>query len=129
MQPNTNASATRSLTTRSKLTNDPLKFLRGRDGRTRQGRRRRDLVTIYINALGGRAAVSELQLVTVRKAAELTTAAETVRARVLTGDASDLDALVKLEGEARRAVRALGIKSQERAHVPLRERLAAAEAD
>ena len=56
--------------------------------------------------------MSELQLVQVRKAAELTTAAEAVRARVLGGDATaDLHALVKLEGEARRAVRALGIPS------------------
>jgi hypothetical protein len=35
-----------------------------------------------------------------------------VRARVLAGDATaDLDALVKLEGEARRAVRALNLKT------------------
>ena len=51
-----------------------------------QWRRRRDLVAIFLDALGGRAAVSELQLVQVRKAAELATAAEAVRARVLAGD-------------------------------------------
>ena len=44
-----------------------------------QSRRRRDLVAIFLDALGGRAVVSELQLVQVRKAAELTTAAEVVR--------------------------------------------------
>jgi hypothetical protein len=44
------------------------------------------LASIFLDALGGRAAVSELQLVQVRKAAELTTAAEAVRARVLAGD-------------------------------------------
>ena len=59
--------------------------------------------------------MSELQLVQLRKAAELTTAAEAVRARVLAGDATaDLDALVKLEGEARRAVRALNINTHAR---------------
>jgi hypothetical protein len=129
MQHDANATAARSLTSRSKTTNDPhyLRGTRGRDGRTVQGRRRRDLVSIYLDALGGRAAVSELQLVGVRKAAELTTAAEAMRARVLAGDpAVNVDALVKLEGEARRAVRALGIKPQVRAHVPMRERLAAA---
>jgi len=48
----------------------------------------------------------------VRKAAELTTAAEAVRARVLAGDAAmDLELLVKIEGEARRAVRALNLKT------------------
>src|SRR6516162_6772267 len=44
-----------------------------------QSRRRRDLVAIFLDALGGRAVVSELQLVQVRKAAELTMAAEAVR--------------------------------------------------
>ena len=63
--------------------------------------------------------MSELQLVQVRKAAELTTAAEAVRARVLAGDATaDLDALVKLEGEAKRAVRALNINTHARPQVP-----------
>lgn len=102
--------AARSATNRAKVTNDPRK-LPGHDGRKRDGRRRRDLVAIYLDALGGRDAVTELQLVEVRKAAELTAAAETVRARVLAGDVTlDLGLLVKLEGEARRAVRALGIK-------------------
>jgi len=129
MRLDAHAIATRSLTNRSKVTNDPhyLRGTRGRDGRTVQGRRRRDLVTIFINAIGGRAAASELQLVQIRKAAELTVAAETVRARVLVGDpAVNVADLVRLEGEARRAVRALGIKPQARAHVPMRERLAAA---
>ena len=56
--------------------------------------------------------MSELQLVQERKAAELTTATEAVRARVLAGDAAmDLELLVKIEGEARRAVRALNLKT------------------
>jgi hypothetical protein len=99
-----------SATNRAKITNDPRK-LPGHDGRKREGRRRRDLVAIYLDAIGGRDAVTELQLVEVRKAAELTAAAESVRARVLAGDVTaDLAVLVKIEGEARRAVRALGIK-------------------
>jgi hypothetical protein len=111
MHPDTPATAARSPTTRSRVSNDP-RHIPGIDGRGREQRRRRDLVAIFIDALGGRAKVSELQLVAVRKAAELTAAAEAVRARVLAGDATaDLDALVKLEGEARRAVRALNIES------------------
>lgn len=78
----------------------------------RQTRRRRDLIALFIDGLGGRDAVTDLTLVTVRKAAELTVAAEAARAAVLAGGkcAADLDMLVKLEGEARRAVRALGLK-------------------
>jgi len=116
----------------AKVTKDPFYLRassgRGRaDGRTVQEQRRRDLVAIYLEAIGGRAAASELALVQIRKAAELTCAAEAMRARVLAGDpAVSVDALVKLEGEARRAVRALGIKSGAPAKGPgLAEYLAA----
>lgn len=86
---------------------------------------------MFVAGLGGQDAVSDLALVGVRKAAELTVAAEAARAAVLNGGgcAADLDMLVKLEGEARRAVRALGLKLDvAKPHVPLREQLAA-EAD
>jgi hypothetical protein len=96
---------------RARATNDPA-YVPLASSHRAQSRRRRDLVAIFLDALGGRAAVSELQLVQVRKAAELTTAAEAVRARVLAGDAAmDLELLVKIEGEARRAVRALNLKT------------------
>ena len=99
----------------------------------RQTRRRRDLIALFIEALGGPHAVSDLALVGVRRAAELTCAAEAQRATVLNGgnNAATLDALIKLEGEARRAVRALGLKlNAAKPHVPLREQWAAeAEAD
>jgi len=71
---------------RARATNDPA-YVPLASSHRAQSRRRRDLVAIFLDALGGRAAVSELQLVQVRKAAELTTAAEAVRARVLAGDA------------------------------------------
>jgi hypothetical protein len=98
---------------RSRATNDPLFLARDQTGR-RQARRRRDLVRMLIDGLGGQGAVSDLTLVTVRKAAELTVAAEAARAAVLNGGscAADLDMLVKLEGEARRAVRALGLRPE-----------------
>ena len=102
---------TRQRQGRSRATNDPLFLARDQTGR-RQARRRRDLVRLLIDGLGGWEAVSDLTLVTVRKAAELTVAAEVARARVLEAGtcAADLDMLVKLEGEARRAIRALGLK-------------------
>ena len=88
---------------RARATNDPA-YVPLASSHRAQSRRRRDLVAIFLDALGGRAAVSELQLVQVRRAAELSTAAEAVRARVLAGDAA-------IEGEARRAVRALNLKT------------------
>ena len=59
---------------RARATNDPA-YVPLASSHRAQSRRRRDLVAIFLDALGGRAAVSELQLVQVRKAAELTTAA------------------------------------------------------
>ena len=59
---------------RARATNDPT-YVPLASRHRAQSRRRRDLVAIFLDALGGRAAVSELQLVQVRKAAELTTAA------------------------------------------------------
>jgi hypothetical protein len=76
----------------------------------RQTRRRRDLIRMFIAAIGPEA--GDLALVQVRKAAELTVAAEGLRAAVLNGgsNAATWDALIKLDGEARRAIRALGLK-------------------
>jgi hypothetical protein len=104
--------AARSPTTRARVTND-LRRLHGEDGRSRVGRRRRDLVAIFLDALGG--TPTDLQALHVRKAVELTATAEAVRAKVLAGDAggANLELLVKLEGEARRAIRSLGIRADQ----------------
>jgi hypothetical protein len=66
---------------------------------------------MFIDALGPDA-VSDLALVSVKRAAELIVCAEAARAAVLNGgsNAATLDALIKCEGESRRAVRALGLK-------------------
>jgi hypothetical protein len=75
-----------------------------------QDRRRRDLIAAFLTALGP-FGVNDLTQVMVRRAAELTVAAEVVRAGMLTGNLqSDITGLIKLENAARRAVLALGIK-------------------
>jgi hypothetical protein len=109
---------------RSRATNRPGYL--AKPTRLRQTRRRRDLVRMYMDAIGPEA-VTDLTLVAIRRAAELTVAAEIARARVLNGGtneadricAADLDMLVKLEGEARRAIRALGLKIDAGAAKPL----------
>ena len=68
---------------RARATNDPTYVPLASSHRV-QARRRRDLVSIYLTALGE--SVTDLQLVQVRKAAELTAAAESLRARVLAGE-------------------------------------------
>jgi hypothetical protein len=69
-----------------------------------------------------------MQLTNIRRAAELTALAEETRVIALRKGAStiDLTSLVRLEGVASRAVRALGIKPSSPAPwSPLRARLAA----
>jgi hypothetical protein len=102
---------------RARATNDPSYVPLASSHRV-QARRRRDLVSIYLTALGE--SVTDLQLVQVRKAAELTAAAESLRARVLAGEvtAAALEVVVKVEGEARRAVRALNLKTEPPRRVP-----------
>jgi hypothetical protein len=102
-------------TARARATNQPLHFLGRIDGRSRLARRRKDLVAILIDALG--APPTHLQQIQIRRAAELTAAAEVLRAKVLSGEASRhlLEALTALEGEARRATRELGIDGKPQA--------------
>jgi len=66
---------------------------------------------MFLDALGGPSAVTGLQLVAVRRAAELTATAEMARAAVLSGISTDFGTLIRLESEARRALRALGVGS------------------
>jgi hypothetical protein len=110
---------------RSKVTNDP-RLIRGVDGRSAAGRRRRDLVDALITSLGGIAQVSPLRLAQVRRAAELQALAEEARAKAFTASAgaSELETVIRLENLANRAQRALGLKEQSSAGPTLAEYLA-----
>jgi hypothetical protein len=94
----------------------------------------RDLVEAFVNALGGEQACSELTMVAVRRAVELTVTAEMTRAAVLTGSLKGLVIadLIKLENAARRAQAGLGLKIEPAKTAPrglqrARERWAAQE--
>src|SRR6516225_283264 len=71
------------------------------DGRTYAGKRVAELTAGLLAELGGNA--SPLLAVRVRRVAELTTTAEVLRNRALKGESIDIDRLVKLESETRRA--------------------------
>jgi hypothetical protein len=82
------------------------------DGRTVVARRRGELIEIYAEALGGVTALSEGQYIDIRKAAELTALAEQARARAMrerVASAGEISAMVRLEGMAARAVKALNV--------------------
>jgi tagatose-1,6-bisphosphate aldolase non-catalytic subunit AgaZ/GatZ len=115
----------RPATARAAITNGSRR-LPGLDGRTAGGRRRRDLIEAFVAALGGADACSDVTMVAVVRAAELTAVAEEARAAALKGDPTvDLGSLVRIEGAADRAVRALGLKAVVAAKAPsLQEHLA-----
>jgi hypothetical protein len=101
----------RSFRIRSAASNDP-KYIPKKPNPRAQDRRRRDLVEAFVNALGGEQVCSDLTLVAVRRAAELQAMCEMARANMLNGQPTDMLALVRLEGVASRAVRALGLKTE-----------------
>jgi hypothetical protein len=90
---------------RARTTNRPRKMVI--DGRTPLGRRIRDLAESYAEQVGGWATLSDMMTVNIRKAAELTALAEKARADALRSGDVDPLALVRLDGAANRAVRAL----------------------
>jgi hypothetical protein len=102
--------ASRSANNRSRTTNDPRR-VRGVDGRSAIMRRRRDLIGMYVAALGNQ--ITDRKMVEIVRAADLVAACETQRALSLRGQPVDVLALVRLENLAARAVKALGIKTDE----------------
>jgi len=87
------------------------------DGRSKTARRVKELAANYVaHGAEPRAAL---------RTAELQIIAADMRAKQLRGDPVDMAALLKAEGYADRAERALGTDKREPAHIPLRERLLA----
>jgi hypothetical protein len=96
------------------------------DGRSAVAKRAQALVGRFVGALGGPACVSPVQMLQVRRAAELTVTAEQMRASALRGERVDPLALVRLENLAGRVVAALGLdKRREPAGPTLQEYFAA----
>jgi hypothetical protein len=104
MLANRTAIASRPSTNRAAVTNNPLARA---DGRTPQGRRIRDLYRAWHAAMGQ--PTDPVVQAAILGAAELTVAAETARAALL-GGTGDIDAVVRLENLAGRAVRKLNIR-------------------
>jgi hypothetical protein len=83
------------------------------DRRTREWRRRLELVKVFTEALGGADKLSPVTIAKVEIAAELAVAAELTRARFLGGEAISPDDLVRTSNQAARAERALGIGARQ----------------
>jgi hypothetical protein len=105
---------------RAAITRNPMKRF---DGRSVEGRRLRDLYRSLMTRLGNPPDPATAALVL--SAAELTVAAEKVRADLLAGS-GDLDAVVRIENLAARALRRLGLgKPMPPPRLPLADRFAA----
>jgi hypothetical protein len=79
------------------------------DGRTRAGRRAKELIRQFEVALGE--GITDGQRLAIHRAAVLTAVAEDTRMRRLAGEAIPLDDLVRVDRLAAQAVRQLGISS------------------
>jgi hypothetical protein len=99
------AAVTRSKKVRARATNSLT--LPNLDGRSAVARRCRDLAQGFARTVTDDAELSVTQGAAVLKAASLITTCEALRAQVLQGKNVDISALVRLEGAADRAVRAL----------------------
>ena len=94
------------------MTNDPL-ALRGIDGRSIEARRYRDLVLAFVDDLGGTDCASEADKALARQAAGAVVASEAMQARIIAGEAVDLEQATRLQNAANRFLQA--IRSQTRA--------------
>ena len=90
---------------RARATNRPRKM--SIDGRSRLGRRVADLCEDFAQRLGGWASLSDTMIASIRRAAELNALAEEVRTHALNSGDIDPIGVVRLEGAAARATRAL----------------------
>jgi hypothetical protein len=118
----------RPLSCRSRLSNKPHKM--AIDGRSQLGRRLHDLAASFAVQLGGWSALSDTMAANVRKAAELSALAEQSRTEALRNGNIDPLALVRLEGAANRAVRALNLDRKHGSSGPsLAQYLAARDAE
>ena len=103
------AMASRPLTVRSALTNDPLK-LRGIDGRSVDARRYRDVAIALADDLGGQDKLNESCKILVRQAAALTVQVEGLQSKIVAGGDVDLEQLTRLSNVLGRTLQRLGIK-------------------
>lgn len=106
-QSDRSANAARPVNNRAKLTNRPRSFPISL--RSALGRRLRDLADSYATELGGWPKLTDTMAANVRRAAELTALSEQSRAVALRDGCSDPLVLVRLDGAADRARRALGL--------------------
>ena len=87
--------ASRALTVRAKLTNDPLR-MRGVSGQSPSGRRFRDLMLAYSKPLGGLEALGAADIALVREAVSKTLLSEAMAGSLARGEPVDAEQATRL---------------------------------
>ncbi len=87
------------------------------DRRTREWRRRGELIAVFKAALGGNA-VSPILAAKIEAAAELAVVAEMTRAAFMAGSGATADDVVRCANQAARAEKALGIAARTKPQKP-----------
>jgi hypothetical protein len=105
----THASAERSRTLRSRVTNGK-DLLANVDGRTAAARRYRDLCLSLADDLGGASSLTTAQSALVRQAAAMIVQSEKLQSDVLRGEIVDVEQLTRLANAATRILTRLGLK-------------------
>jgi hypothetical protein len=96
-------------TRRAKQSNDPLR-LPNINGNSPTGRRWRDLVRHYADALGEERMRHEATRAQVGSVVSLTLQSESLQARLARGETVDSDQIIRTANALRRAVKGLGLK-------------------
>jgi hypothetical protein len=111
------ATAPRSLTNRSQITNDPFR-LPGLDKRSPAGRRFRDLVAELSAELGGVDTLGRSALELVRQAAMDVMRTENLQAALMRGESVNDEELTRAGNSATRSLKCLGIRRERHDRTP-----------
>jgi hypothetical protein len=86
----------------------------GRDGRASLPRRHRELARAFARDLGGEASLTAAERQMVEQAATITLRAEALKAKLLSGEEVNDDAMVRLTNSSTRILTALGVANRKR---------------
>jgi hypothetical protein len=103
--------------TRSAVTNGRRAFVDG-DGNSAWYRRRRDILELHLDDMGGRDSLSEAQISLTSRAASIEVELEQMEGRLSKGEAVDLDAFTRAASHLRRILETLGVARAKRDVTP-----------
>jgi hypothetical protein len=112
------ALAPRSVTNRSRVTNGRGLFVEAIDGRSREARRFRDVLSEIVSDLGGPDTLSEGQRQLARRAAMLSVECERMEGHAVAGKAIDLEMFGQLTDRLGRTFQRLGLRRKARNVTP-----------